>query len=143
MQTRALESALVSERKALEAQDPEALDASGGEKHTSLSNLEDLDRERRDLLSRHGFARDDSGMISLLQACGPGHPLDQLWTQLREIALRCRDANQINGAIVQLRRQQISRALQILRGGTEAASSPTYTADGSSRSDASRVFGSA
>lgn len=141
-ETRALEAALGDERQALEAEDTAALDASGDAKRGCLARLERLDGERRQLLGLAGHREDDDGMAALLGASPSGHPLHSLWAALRESAIRCRDANAVNGAIVQLRRQQIARALDVLRGGAESRPS-VYGADGTQRGEAGRLVGSA
>lgn len=141
-ETRTLETALTRERGALEAEDTAALDASGDAKRGCLARLERLDAERRQLLGLDGQREDDEGMDAVLAACPPAHPLHSLWAELRESAMRCRDANAVNGAIVHLRRQQIARALDVLRGGNGGAQ-PVYAADGSRHGQSGRLVGSA
>lgn len=141
-ETRQLESALDAERSALEAQNTVALDESSAMKRTSLSRLEALDAERRQRLAAHDYPPDDRGMEALLAECAPGHALHGIWSDLRAVAVRCRDANATNGAIVQLRRQQIARALDVLRGAP-ATPSHVYGADGRRIPAGGRVVGSA
>ncbi|WP_405239127.1 flagella synthesis protein FlgN [Lentisalinibacter orientalis] len=137
-----LESALATERAALEARDAAALHTAGAGKQELLSRLDELDGRRRRLLADHGYPADQGGVEAVLAACAPAHSLSGLWRELGAVAGRCRDANAANGAIVHLRQRQIGRALDVLRGAPEGAA-PVYGADGSSARAGGRAFGSA
>ncbi|HZX23600.1 MAG TPA: flagellar protein FlgN [Woeseiaceae bacterium] len=137
-----LEAALAAERAALEERDAAALHEAGAGKQELLSRLDGLDEQRRRLLADHGYPADQGGIEALLADCLPAHPLRELWRELGKVAERCRDANAANGAIVHLRRRQIGRALDVLRGAPEGTA-PVYGADGSSGRAGGRAFGSA
>lgn len=139
---RRLEAALADERAALEERDAGKLDEAGTRKQQDLVRLEHLDGQRRHLLTEYGYPEDDDGVEMVLSACPGGHPLTRLWQELAEIAGRCRDTNAANGAIVHLRRRQIARALDVLRGAPDETAS-VYAADGSSTRATGRAFGSA
>ncbi len=137
-----LESALAAERAALEDRDAAALQEAGASKQDYLSRLDELDGQRRRLLADHGYPADHGGVEAVLADCTAAHALGDLWRELGNVAERCRDANTANGAIVHLRRRQIGRALDVLRGAPEGAA-PVYGADGSSGRAGGRAFGSA
>ncbi len=137
-----LESALAGERTALEERDAAALHEAGAGKQDFLSRLDELDGQRRRLLADHGYPADQGGVEAVLADCTPAHPLGALWRELGAVADRCRDMNAANGAIVHLRRRQIGRALDVLRGAPEGTA-PVYGADGSSGRAGGRAFGSA
>jgi len=137
-----LESALATERAALEQRDAAALHEAGAGKQELLSRLDELDGRRRRLLADHGYPADQGGVEAVLAGCAPAHALGGVWRELAETAGRCRDANAANGAIVHLRQRQIGRALDVLRGAPEGTA-PVYGADGSSARPGGRAFGSA
>lgn len=139
---RQLEATLADERTALEDRDAEKLNEAGNRKQQDLVRLERLDGQRRHLLTEYGYPEHEGGVETVLSACPDGHPLALMWQELAEIAGRCRDTNATNGAIVHLRRRQVARALDVLRGVPDETAS-VYAADGSSGRKTGRAFGSA
>lgn len=96
-----LAGALARERTALLDADVPAIDAAGARKQALMQALERLDAERRQLAlaAPHAAATQQRRWHELL-------------AQLRD----CRDQNQRNGSIVQLRLGSVRRALAILTG---------------------------
>ena len=103
-----LTDALRAEREALNAGDTDALDAAGAAKAGGLDALESLDAERRHLLSALG---DDQDALSA----------DPEWRALRERLSACREANQVNGAIVAHQLNWVREALAMLNGESPSA----------------------
>jgi flagellar biosynthesis/type III secretory pathway chaperone len=109
----ALEEVLQQERRALENRDAAALGSAAGEKRIRVAALEALEAKRKAL---HDVA-----------------PPEDSWNRFLSIVSRCSSLNMTNGAIIRLRRQQISETLRAVSGsgaetygpsGTEPSSHP-------------------
>ncbi|MEL7450079.1 MAG: flagellar protein FlgN [Pseudomonadota bacterium] len=124
--TEAMLDVLGDERRALAANDAEALDAAGARKLELAERLEQLDRTRTDLVCRHQAEHQQpQTMSSLLQASDQSGDLSKLWAAVQEGVRNCGRLNQINGTAVRVRRESVSRALGLLQGGP-AAMAPLY-----------------
>lgn len=123
-----LKEILKEERNALETQNTDALNNSGKNKHVFLTKLEDLEVERRKICIAGGFEPDAPGMEQLVKTCDSDSPLLGYWTDFVDLARECSDLNIANGAIINLRRQQIAGALSVVRG--ENHDNETYSRNG-------------
>lgn len=88
------------------------------QKQPHVVQLEQLGRQREQLLKAAGFPGGRSGLEAFI-ANHPEQeaiPVRQLVEKLRQVAKICHDSNQINGGIVNVNRQHLVRALSILRG---------------------------
>ena len=113
---RHLLAALEAERHALGAGDDVSLDETGTHKEAAFQRLLQLERERSDLCQALGYEDDPEGMEELIASCNPGPNLLDKWKQLVEVMQACRRANEVNGQVVNIKRQQVQRGLELLRG---------------------------
>jgi flagellar biosynthesis/type III secretory pathway chaperone len=113
----ALEHALEDERRALENRDAAALGAAAEEKRHRVARLEILEAERKTASSRVQGTPEQTAQ----------------WRKFLSIVGRCNTLNTTNGAIIRLRRQQITDALRVVSGtraetygpsGSESTSRP-------------------
>jgi flagella synthesis protein FlgN len=109
---------LKQERDALSSADLNQVQYLTKEKQPHVVQLEQLGRQREQLLKAAGFPAGKSGLEAFLANHDEQEalPVQQLLEKLREVAKICRDNNQINGGIVNVNRQHLVRALTILRG---------------------------
>ena len=95
----AMLAALDRENQALLEGNTDGLNVVGAEKVKLMESLETLERERR------------------LMAQVPNSDTAQPhWQRLLELMEECRRRNERNGALVNLRREQVDQALKVLRG---------------------------
>jgi flagellar biosynthesis/type III secretory pathway chaperone len=125
----ALERALEDERRALENRDAAALGAAAEEKRHRVARLEILEAERTAATPESHGAR-DSARFPMSPDRGL---LEGQWRKFLTIVGRCNTLNTTNGAIIRLRRQQITDALRVVSGtraetygpsGSESTSRP-------------------
>lgn len=109
----ALEQHLQAERLALESRDAEALGIAAGQKQERVKALELLERER-----------------SAAVTAGHAAPEPRHWLRFLSIIRRCNDMNTTNGAIIRLRREQVSAALKVVSASPDDAYGHTYGAGG-------------
>ena len=95
----AMLAALDRENQALLDGNTDGLNLVGAEKIQLMESLESLERERR--------------LMAQVPAVGAGQPH---WQRLLELMEECRRRNERNGALVNLRREQVDQALKVLRG---------------------------
>lgn len=100
----AMLEALDRENQALLEGNTDGLNLVGTEKVELIESLESLERERR-LMAQVPDAEDP------LNGAEQTH-----WRRLLEVMNECRKRNERNGALVNLRREQVDQALRILRG---------------------------
>jgi flagellar biosynthesis/type III secretory pathway chaperone len=100
----ALERLLEDERRALESLDAEALGAAAREKGQRASRLEALEA------ARVAAGAATAGANPALSASAVS------WRQFLAIIARCNTLNTTNGAIIRLRREQVTDALRIVSG---------------------------
>ncbi|NII09219.1 flagellar protein FlgN [Oleiagrimonas sp. C23AA] len=115
-----LREALDTERAALDAADPQALDSASAAKAERLQALEALDAERRTLVRSAAAGCSDVDIMANVAS----------WSQVLSGLDACRHKNQVNGGIVSRRLAQVRGALAVLTGAGEAA--PLYGASGGS-----------
>jgi flagella synthesis protein FlgN len=103
------------ENQALVDGDADLLNTAGAEKARLVETLDSLEHERQALSDAIGLkfaaASDDS-------ADGTSRPAE--WRALLDLIAECKQQNQLNGALVKARSEQVRIALRALRG-TEAA----------------------
>ena len=63
------------------------------------------------------FGSGREGFERLLAWCDPGQDLRQLWHSNLQLARRCKELNDRNGAVVTLKLGQVQQLLATLRGG--------------------------
>ena len=119
---------LEAERSALARRDLKALEQTTQDKVHHTKRLEQMDQQRRELLSELGFAADADGLRRCLDSLPGADTLRQLWQQILTNIEACRSSNLSNGGILESSRQHIEQALRILRGQSSAPS--LYEANG-------------
>lgn len=138
----ALNELLARERTLLTGQDAAAVEAVAAEKSTLLNRIESLETDRRQVLAIAGRGASGSEMQRLCRAAdgsvarGPLGQVAERWQRLMAVMEQCRDANEVNGAIVGLKQRQIRQLLNILRTGRE--DDLTYGRAGRAPSSAAR-----
>lgn len=134
-----LKEILNDERAALERQNTEALNEAAASKQLSLSRLEALETERREICEVSGFSSRPEDMEEMVKTCDSELSNLERWNQFVELARECSELNIKNGAIINLRRQQITGALSVIRG--ESQDNETYSRNGlDTASNAKRVL---
>ena len=123
-----LKEALEDERRALEAQDIDTLDAIMATKGACTERLQALDHQRIEFCAAWGFAEGPYQMTELMEWCDADQLISSRWEQLMEIAAEGSALNLTNGAIIRMRQQQFESSLSILRG--VAPGSDTYGRNG-------------
>ena len=116
------------ERTALEDQNIDALNAAALHKQSFLTELEALETERREICHNRGFSSKPDAMDELIQWCDPELLIRGHWDRFVDVARECSELNFSNGAIINVRRQQISGALAVIRG--ESRNQETYSRSG-------------
>ena len=120
----ALDQLLARERSLLTGEDAAAVEAVASEKATLLNRIEALETDRRQVLAIAGLGVNGTAMERLARSHSPllGPALietGRLWTALVAAMERCREGNDVNGAIVGLRQRQVRQLLNMLRTGRE------------------------
>lgn len=117
-QSAQLAQLLKQEREALRTADTDQIHQISQQKQPYIVQLEQLGRQREQLLKAAGFPGGKSGLEAFIANHEPEEAsmIEQLLKKLRGIAKICRDFNQINGGIVNVNSQHMNRALSILRG---------------------------
>lgn len=111
--------------------DSAAVQTSAQAKQKVIDELELLHRQRVQLLADAGYSADRFGMDHYLRCADVPGPLQDLWDRLLAAVTECREANQVNAAIVEAGRRTVRDTLALLHGQTPGAS--TYAADGQTK----------
>lgn len=139
----ALAELLSRERGLLTGTDPQAVQAVAAEKTGLLNRIESLESDRRRVLAIAGRGASGADMAKLCR--GPVSPLtppqlltqiSDCWRTLMAVMDQCREANEVNGAIVGLKQRQVQQLLNVLRTGRE--DDLTYGPGGRGRQGAAR-----
>ncbi len=124
-----LEQLLEREAGVVRGSDASAIENIGGTRHQCVTALTRLDAERMEACRMLSYQANRDGFERLLAWCDPSHALRQKWQANLQVARRCKDLNDRNGAVVALKLGQVRQLLSTLRGG--AASAQTYGRQGS------------
>ncbi len=119
-----LQQALKNEYQALSDNNMPAIETIAREKTVLMDSLEDLDKERRNILSSAGLNLRATGIEDFLQNDNSGQAaeLKTTWTKIADLTRQCEKQNNINGIIIENNKQHTENALSILQGkqqGTE------------------------
>lgn len=109
---RHVKSSLDSEREALLARDPDALEQALVAKNRWLTRAAELEQARQSAPTIESPRLDSSGR----------------WNELMELIRQCQDANVHNGALIRGQRRLVQNTLMWLRGDDDRAG--TYGPDG-------------
>jgi flagella synthesis protein FlgN len=111
---RKLAEVLEAEREALTGNSPEAVCEKAAQKVQLLERFESLEIERRGLYAQAG----------LPATAAPAHTITRRWQSLMGLLAACRNANETNGLIVNLKQGQIRQLLDVIRGGPSITYGP-------------------
>ena len=110
--------ALNNEHKALVDKDIASIQSISEEKIVLMEHLEDLNKERRNLLDNAGLDITSTGVGDFLQnSNSPRAPqMKALWDEISNISKQCDKQNNINGIIIESNKRHTENALSILQG---------------------------
>ena len=116
---------LNNERGALTESNADIMNEMMAQKQPLIVNLEQLGRQREAVLQAAGFSSGKEGLEAFIenQSEQDSVMLNSLLSSLKETAQACKDNNQINGGIVNVNRQYLQKAMNILRGRDDSPSS--------------------
>lgn len=129
-----LREVLKQEYAILSQATPEGLDALLPEKQSALERLLQADTALHDVLKQHGLDGDAKDIEQLMRLLDPAGGLAASWRRLADVLNECETQNQTNGSLVEMSRQQVELALNVLRGETPATS--TYGSNGQTQRSA-------
>jgi flagellar biosynthesis/type III secretory pathway chaperone len=112
-----LEQLLHRETEVLQGEDIAAIQSIGTARHRCVERLTRLDGERADLCRMLSFGKGLAAVEKLLVWTDPQGELKLGWQANLQIARRCRDINDRNGAIVAVKLGRVQQRLAVLRGG--------------------------
>ena len=115
---RALASTLENERKALVSDQAHAIADIASNKAALLERLEKLESQRRNLVAQEQPQTEDDADALTRTMTGISSAVGRRWQSLMGLVAACRDANEANGLIVNLRQGQVRQLLDIVRGNT-------------------------
>jgi flagellar biosynthesis protein FlgN len=124
-----LEALLEKESDALRGDDLAAMERVGAERHRCVETLMSIDSERRIACRMMGLGEDGQQFESLLDRCDGTGALKSRWHAGLEIAARCKDRNERNGAVVAAKLRRVEALLMTVRGGQDQVA-PVYGAGG-------------
>jgi flagellar biosynthesis/type III secretory pathway chaperone len=109
-----LEQQLDGEYALLKANDIESLEQASGSRQDTVMRLLRLEDERRQLCRLLGKGADPAAVSAVLKWCDPQGTLSEAYSRCASQALRCREQNDRNGALVAARLQRVSSMLGAL-----------------------------
>lgn len=123
-----LADTLADEKRALEAQDMDALDLAISSKSKCVAELRSVEEQRRKLCDDCGVPAEADQMQRMIDWCDQYSIVANCWRHLLEVIAQCDFLNTTNGAIIRARKQQVDNSISMLRSGTTA--STIYNRDG-------------
>jgi flagellar biosynthesis protein FlgN len=124
-----LEALLGQETEALRGDELPEIERIGTERHRCVDALMRIDSERRAACRLLGIGDDRVRFEELLDRCDHSGALKTRWHAGLEVAARCKDRNERNGAIVAAKLRRVEALLTTVRGGTDNVV-PVYGATG-------------
>lgn len=123
--------ALRLENEALAERQSDAIETAVRAKQAQLEVFELCERNRRQWLKQAGVTEERSAIREFLST-QPEVPTELIseWDRLLELATQCHNQNKANGALVEIHRRHVQRALDLLRGTQDT---PTYGPAGEAR----------
>jgi flagella synthesis protein FlgN len=118
-----LHTLLLRESEVLRGDDVTAVERIGAERHDCTSTLTRLDAERRDLCRMLSQEAGRDGFEQLLGWCDASGELRRQWLANLDVARRCKDHNDRNGAVVSVKLNHVQKLLSAIRGSSP---SPVY-----------------
>src|SRR5215475_661153 len=112
-----LSTLLEREHGYLEANDVTSLEGATKERQQCVARIFRVDEERRSLCVTMGYSLDLKGLETLIRWCDPKGTLGAGWAECSAAALRCRQLNDRNGALVAARLKHVQARLGTLIEG--------------------------
>ncbi len=111
-------NALINEHQALSENNHQSIEAIAKEKIILMEQLEDLDKERRNLLEKAGLDLEATGIKDFFNnSSSPRAPImKSIWEKISKLTRDCEKQNNINGMIIENNKQHTENALSILQG---------------------------
>ena len=122
-----LEQVLAREADVVRGDDPTAIENIGSARHHCIDSLMRLDSERTALCRMLSLGSGPDSLERLLNWCDRDQTLRSLWQSNLQIARRCKELNERNGAVVTLKLGQVRQRLATMRGSSVA---PVYGRQG-------------
>ncbi len=122
-----LEQVLSREADVVRGDDPRAIENIGAARHHCIDSLMRLDAERTAACRMLSLGNGPDGLHRLLAWCDHDQTLRQRWEANLQIARRCKELNERNGAVVTLKLGQVRQRLATIRGSSAA---PAYGRQG-------------
>jgi flagella synthesis protein FlgN len=117
------------EHDALVANDVAALETAMNERHGCIGGIVRIEEERRSLCRMHAHSADIAGLQALLAWSDPIGSLRGQFSECAKRGARCRELNDRNGALVNVRLKRVETLLGALTG-SHPADSRTYGPSG-------------
>ena len=118
-----LEQLLRTESDVLHADDTDAIERVSGSRQRCVEALIRIDADRQDCCRLFSFGDDRQAFERMLKSLEDGSVLQKHWNVNLEIARRCKDFNDRNGAVVSVKLNSVRQRLAALRG---VAPQPVY-----------------
>ena len=122
-----LEQVLTREGAIVRSDDTKAIENIGAARHHCIDSLMRLDAERVAACRMLSFGTGPDAMERLLASCDHDQALRRHWQANLQVARRCRELNDTNGAVVTLKLGQVRQRLATMRGSSAA---PVYGRQG-------------
>ena len=124
-----LETLLGTERDVLTRNEsPEELEGVCARRQDAMGALLRIQDERGGVLRMLGCEADAAGLERVVRECDPQRTLPPRWERCAELARRCRELNDFNGALVATRMRRVEGLLEVLTGRKPQV--PTYGRQG-------------
>ncbi|HEY2418490.1 MAG TPA: flagellar protein FlgN [Steroidobacteraceae bacterium] len=126
------ERVLRQETEIVRGEDTAAIERIGDQRHSYVDTLTRLDAERAEACRMFSFGNGRDALERLFQWADSSGALQRQWLTNLELARRCKNANDQNGAIVAAKLGRVQQLLGKLRG---ASAPPVYSAKGARYGD--------
>ncbi|MCO7226166.1 flagella synthesis protein FlgN [Pleionea sp. CnH1-48] len=118
---------LAQEQKYLEKRHVEGLNQCNEEKVKILSEIDQSSQRRLKVL---GLRSITPNHIQLFESQLTDHELQREWDSLKDCFSQCKVQNEINGKIIELSQNSVTRAMNLLRQSRSQNNATTYSAKG-------------
>ena len=96
----------------------------------SIEDIEQIERQRHELLDEFGFGRDAAGMESCLEFCDADGRVERLYQSLTADLVELQREIQLNRLLVERGRERVRRSIGVLTGLGSGAQDKTYGSSG-------------
>ena len=113
---RSLAAALDAERAALTSNSPDAVVEKAAQKTALFGMIEKLEAQRRELCDAASICLPNIQRGRIPVISGVSDTVAERWRALLELIAGCRVANEVNGYIINVRRNQVRELIDVVRG---------------------------